>query len=92
MLIRKYELSFDETFKIETPRHFKPIHVGKQDGKMYVWAEIDTNSETFKRTFHCVITCEDSSYANFSEHLGSVVESDGSFVWHFYWYPRRMDE
>ena len=89
MLIREFELSVEKTFKMETPRHFKPIHVGEQDGKLYVWAEVDTNSETFKRTFHCVCTGE-SDFANSAEHLGSVVESNTPFVWHFYWYPKRF--
>ena len=84
-IIYKYELLIENEFEIETPRIFKPIHVGEQNGKIYVWAEVDPNSMTFNRIFHCVPT---GTFFSFNaKHLGSVVESNAPFVWHFYWYP-----
>ena len=84
--IYKYELIVEETFKIRTPRCFRPVHIGEQNGKIYVWAEVNTDyeKEKLERTFHCVGT---GSTITGGEHLGSVVESNAPFVWHFYWHP-----
>ena len=84
--IYKYELRIEHTFKIEIPRGcFRPIHIGEQNGKIYMWAEVNTNSDKVERTFHCFGTGE--SIIITSEYLGSVVRASGVFVWHFYWYP-----
>ena len=44
--IHKYELCDDHTFKLMTPQIFKPLHVGIQDGKYYLWAEVDAFGKT----------------------------------------------
>ena len=89
--IYKYEIFDEYTFRLETPRDFKPLKVGIQNGRYYLWAEVlprDDPDEYFKRIFFCVTTGGNIPVG--SVCIGSIIDMDQ--VLHFYWYPNRMGE
>ena len=91
--IHKYEISDKYTFRLETPRDFKPLKVGIQNGRYYLWAEVlprDDPDECFERIFFCVATGGNIPVG--SMYIDSIIDNDMGNVWHFYWYPNRMGE
>ena len=91
--IYKYEIFDKYTFRLETPRDFKPLKVGIQNGCYYLWAEVlprDNTDEYFERIFFCVTTGGNIPVG--SLYIGSIVDDDMCWVGHYYWYPNRMGE
>lgn len=73
-------LSFGETNSFDLPEVFHVVHFGLQDGRMYFWAEIDTQEGQYPRKFAVIGTGWDVPEGHM--HLGTAQE--GSYVWHLY--------
>ena len=80
-MIYKYKLHEKHTFQIKMPLEMEPLHIGLQDGEIFLWANVNLDSPTVKRTFHCVNTGTQPPEAKL--YLGTVVLKIG-YVWHFF--------
>ena len=89
MVIYKYELELEDTFEIETPAMFNPVHIAVQDGKICLWAEVVPDSPKWKRTFFCRGTGQTVPIG--ADRIGTVALEDG-YVFHFYWLPLHIIE
>lgn len=82
--IHKYVLDVVDELDIATPEAFKVIHVGEQNGRLCLWAEVDTSTRTVSRTF-CVVGTGNGNPRDHLPpccHVGSAVCPP--FVWHVY--------
>ena len=87
MRIYKYELIQNEPCKahVGMPLGRKPISVGEQNGKLFVWAEIDEHEELSMITWFYVIPTGFKELPDGDiEFIGTVQMSSG-LVWHIYW-------
>jgi len=71
-------------FRIATNHTF--LHVGLQNKKICVWAQVDTTQSWVKRTFRLIGTGQYLPSAFFEEwtYLGTVVIDAKELVWHVY--------
>jgi len=49
--IYKYELKITDEQEIDGYCWFNVIHAGEQDGKLFIWAEVDTETDARKVNF-----------------------------------------
>ena len=78
--IYKYELSFDNYFELYLPQYVKPLHVGVQNGKPMLWAEVDPDNTTIKYEIHCIKDYDEVLAG--PEYIGTIQLF--GFVWHYY--------
>lgn len=80
--IFKYPLDVTDEQTVNLPFGAKVVHVGMQNDKMYLWAEVDPKSkDDTPVTFRIFGTGHPMPEANI-QHVGTVF--DGPFVWHVY--------
>ena len=80
-MIYKYRMETQATFQVEMPLEMEPLHIGLQDGTVYLWANVNLDSKTVKRIFHCVGTGMRPPEGK--QYLGTVVISTTD-VRHFF--------
>lgn len=80
--IFKYLLDSAET-TIELPYGAKPLRVDMQNGKIFLWAEVDTNAHIVKRTFEVFGTGHTLPFAK-RTFLNTFFVQDGEYVFHAY--------
>ncbi len=51
--IHKYQLGIEEMPSVEMPRGASVIRVDVQEGKLWIWAVVDTDEPTVRREFIC---------------------------------------
>ena len=78
-MIYKYQLTGTDTLNLREGS--KALHVGEQDGKLFLWATVDNSAEPMPLTFVTIPTGANapSDYT----HIGTVQMSDG-LVWHVF--------
>lgn len=81
-----YKYTLDKTDRQEIPIPFEALilSVKVQNGRICVWAEVDTDNDNIPWTFWVVGTgnpIPDDCVVG-GNHIGSVL--DGPFVWHVY--------
>jgi len=88
MKIYKYELTSSNQMyisKVKMPMIRKPISVGEQNNKLFVWAEIDESDKDFMDVMFIVIpTGAEVSLVDDMIFIGTVQMSNGE-VFHIYW-------
>ena len=79
------------TIRLKAPRGFKPLKVGIQNGRYYLWAEVlvDDNPD-FTNVIYCVTT--GGSIPDGSSYIDSIIDNDIGGVLHFYWYPSNIGD
>jgi len=73
---------------IEMPKIRKPISVAEQNGKLFVWAEIDDSHKDYgdvDAIFLVIPTGFEVSLADGMVFIGTVHKLDGE-VYHIYWH------
>jgi len=78
--IHKYPVPLHGESKIAMPVHAKILHVGEQDQRIYLWAEVDPQYETEIRMF--TVAGTGFHIEDHLVHVGTV--QIGAFVWHVY--------
>lgn len=88
--IFKYELKPRPTTSLVAPvmmpHDAKYLHVGAQGDRMFIWAEVDTESSTLEHTFEVFGTGHEM-YVDMGierNHIGSLMMHDGALVFHVY--------
>ena len=84
--IWKYEVDINDEFFIKMPEGARVLHVGVQEGAMFICALVDTDSQTLhvKRRFALRGTghpCEDLDDV---PHVGTCILHDGRLVFHLF--------
>ncbi len=79
--IFKYPVKIVEDFIIRAPIT-RPLAVQEQDGKLYLWAEVDPDSRPTTNLIGIYGTGEPMPL-NPGEYITTV--RYGVFVWHIYW-------
>jgi hypothetical protein len=86
--IFKTKLDVCDCQTVELPQDYKIIHVAIQHGTPCIWYECTTDMPLVKVEILCFGTGyqmpDPDTPDGAIEHIGSVVTSDGYFVWHFY--------
>lgn len=81
--IYKYEIT-PETERLELPRSFKPLHVGEQNGRLFLWIYVDTNFENEEVIVDVVGTgWEYICDGKYMQYVGTAQMSNG-LVWHVF--------
>jgi len=82
--IHKYEIDITDTPVVSMPKFAKVRHFGVQNGKAFIWCEVDTDSPVVDHEFklfgtgHPII----NKYNSEMKYLGTI-QLNG-FVWHLY--------
>lgn len=80
-MIYKYKMEAVATFQVEMPLEMEPLHIGLQGGTVYLWANVNLDSPTVKRTFYCVGTGMQPPVEK--QYIGTVVVNSAD-VRHFF--------
>jgi hypothetical protein len=83
--IWKFELDVDAEQTIETPQVWEPLHVGYQDNRLVLWAEVDSRSKMVERTIGIRGTGIPLPNKHWQWLYIGTVQSRHGFVWHVYW-------
>ena len=85
----------DQPVSIEMSKQAEILHVGLQNGEIYIWALIDrweelkVREEVNVRIFKILATDESIRIRNESvRHIGSVLVKDGTQVYHLFEFAR----
>ena len=81
-VIYKYQIDLAPRTDIEMPYGAKILTVGRQDGKLMLWAEIDANNLMAKRIIWLIGTGWSAACSEHCPYIGTIF--DGDFVWHIY--------
>lgn len=84
----KFEIEITDAFTIPMPEGAKPLYVAVQDGKPFLWAEVDPTAEPEYRRFFVCGTGHPVPPG--VAYLGSFMVYDGRFVGHLYTVPQPM--
>ena len=79
--IYKYEIGFNDGVNLCTYTGIKPLSVNIQDGKVCMWAMIDTNEYPAIIKIHIIGTGQPIPLN--STYIDTIM--DGQFVWHFFY-------
>lgn len=82
--IYKYIIEITRQFAVKMPEGAKVIHVDEQFGKPFMWAMIDTNRPNTLHHFWVYGTGNEIPKDAAIVHVGSVITSRGSYVWHVF--------
>ena len=82
--IHKYILSMGEPNDIEMSKGSVILHVGMQYGRACMWVGVDANEPTEVRSFDCYGSGRMLTFTPFSSHVGTVVDENSGFAWHFF--------
>lgn len=82
MWVAKYELKV-QLGQVFVMTHGKVIHVGEQEGRLFMWALMDDEDPSYRRVFHVIGTGPAFSVPPHSEYLGTV-QMPGGLVWHVF--------
>lgn len=86
--IYKYALPIEDKFVIKLPvlALIRTVLVDQKDDSAYLYAEVDTNSETELRTFEVFGTGHEISYDMGTNriYLGTIQLCQGGFIGHVY--------
>lgn len=81
--MQSVELVIKDEQKIVMPRGAMVLHVGMQNGRICLWAQVNPDDEPMERRFIIHGTChENLPEATPLTHIATVM--DGSFVWHVF--------
>ena len=85
--IWKYELEYENDQTIQTPRLWKPLHIGMQNGAICLWAEVDSeDSDIVERRISVHGTGHPLRVHHHEwSHLGTTVDENLGLVWHVYY-------
>lgn len=64
------------------PVGFVPRHIALQDGRYCLWAEVDLKQRL--ATWEIARYATGSKIPEGAHYLGTVLEAEGAFVWHYY--------
>ncbi len=81
--IHKFVLEITDSQYVDLPADARPLHLGEQDGRLCLWASVETSSGTVCRHVRVVGTghpMDDIHDDNFC-YLGTVQMASG-LVWH----------
>lgn len=81
--IYKYAIPFGDNGVVQMPAGAKPLSVGMQGNKMFVWARVDTEREPLPYPFS-VRGAGRRIRGNEGDFIGTVQTGTG-FVWHVFW-------
>lgn len=92
--IWKFPVPITDTTQVKVPRWSKILHFGEQDGRLFMWAQVDTDHEatdheaTDRVTLHVYGTGEPMLEVHEGKdwkhkHLSTVVMANGE-VWHIF--------
>ncbi len=81
----KYNVPTEDMSKIEMPKFAKILSFQMQDGRPVIWALVDDEAETEKRTFRF---CGTGDPVNIRTecliHIGTIQQLGGRLVWHLF--------
>lgn len=84
-IVYKYPIGLNRLNVLEIPEGAQFLHVAMQRDTPTLWFMVDPQAVDEKRTFVVVGTGEGiHSRADSLTHLGTVLTSDGEFVWHIF--------
>lgn len=81
--IYKYPLTDTEAQVIEMPVGAKIVSVGQQEGKITLWADVESDSESAERRIFIIGT--GWPVPEYLEYVGTTTR--GLFVWHIFQEP-----
>jgi hypothetical protein len=89
--IYKYELEITDEQSFRLPRNSRILSAGNQLGRLFIWAEVDTDIESELRTFHIYGTGnpipelnEGARHKSFRGRIFIGTVQMGVFAWHVY--------
>jgi hypothetical protein len=82
--IYKYPLQVTDVQHVEIPVGAQILKVDEQNSKMFLWALVQNVSHTYNMEVRIIGTGQEFNDHSDYEHLGSVLTSDGFFVWHVF--------
>ena len=82
-IIYKYHLPIQDEVVLEVPGLFRPLHVGEQGGRLYLWALVDPADPTGpqRRVMRIYGTGHRVDSADEFNYIGTVETALG-LVWH----------
>jgi hypothetical protein len=80
--IWKFPLSLNTEQEIKLPREAVIISVQFQKGILFLWAKIDTESDTEERKVAIVVTGDDCDWCSRWNYIGTV--QNNIYVWHIF--------
>lgn len=82
--VHKFELQLDKCQQIEMPWGSRILKIGEQQGKLMIWALVDTTNGMAYETFKIFGTGSNIDINDkMTDFLGTVLMSDG-YVWHVF--------
>lgn len=81
-IIYKYTVPFSGMAVVSLPKQAPILHVGEQDGVIFIWALVDMSEITVPRYFRIYGT--GFAFKDEVQHVGSVIVDDGRLVWHVF--------
>jgi hypothetical protein len=79
----KFEVPFVDEPEVVLPRHAEVLHFGAQDGRLYIWARVDTEGVSFgARRFRLAGTGHELGVYAMARHVGTVYVPP--LVWHLF--------
>lgn len=86
--IWKFPLQLLAVQTVQMPRGSKIIHVDFQDGGVMLWALVDPDKPHCSRRIDIAGTGHTLRHPTITEgvrdHIGSVLQNEGQFVWHVF--------
>ncbi len=84
MIVWKYPMDIAGEQKLLTPGAWNPIHVGYQDGRLTLWAEVDPVGGVLVGRTVTIVGTGHSFDPQGMIHVGSALDPNRPLVWHVY--------
>jgi len=82
--VYKYPLDLADVQEVRLPRASEILHVGEQDGSLFLWAWVNTSEPRESVTIALCGTGHPAPEPLEARHIGSVVMLGDRLVWHFF--------
>ncbi len=82
--IWKYEIEVNDQINLDMPGGSKILDIQNQDGKIYMWAIVNTKNNIEKRSFLIYGTGHKIDVRENLKYIGTFQVRDGSLVFHLF--------
>lgn len=82
--IFKYGLEMDYKQIVRMPAGAQVLHVGEQQGDLFIWAIVDDEEKATHNLSVMIIGTGNKCDVNQYKHLGTVITQAGMYVWHVF--------
>ncbi len=80
----KFPFSYSDRFDLEVPLGAEFIHFGLQGGVPTVWALVNSDNSTQRRSLRMAGTGHELPADHDYDHIGSCIDINTGLVWHLF--------